>query len=633
MEKFSILVYSVISVIIISTIFNIYYILFLDWNGLTFKGNHIINTLEPNHVGFLIATILEFMSNLLYFKYIQDILIFFILILSGISMHFLVNTKSQIPKYFAGIFYMINPFVYLRFMAGHWLILLAYSLLPFVVKSIMKLMDNPDKKQTIKTMLWISLVAAINMHTLFLVFFLFLILYIFKLEKSSNKRQITKSLAIMALFFLLLNSYWLIPLLTAESTAISQITSDDLAAFETKKGNFNEFMETLMLYGFWRQDAYILPKKIIPFPVYFSLFAIILFLTIHGYLNCKEKYKTQILITAIIAQLLAVGVGHPWFRDIFTFLFSNIYFLKGFREPQKFLALVVFAYAFFSAYGIQNILEQIKGNGKKIAVSILILAIPFAYTPTMFFSFWGQIHATDYPKDWYEINSYLNQDKQDFNVLFLPWHLYMDFKWIPNQDKRIANPASSFFDKQVIQGDNVEVGTIYSSSGRPSSKYLEPRLKNLTGNDLKPLNVKYIILAKEVDYKNYLYLLNQSDLELVKETNNLILLKNEHEVSKFYQLNDLEKPDLMPLKYEKISPVKYKINIPTENFAIFTENYNKNWQLGNQKPLQLNAVNAYEFNEEQILDYKRIRIYLISYIMSALILIYLLFQLKITSQN
>jgi len=628
MEKFSILVYSVISVIIISTIFNIYYILFLDWNGLTFKGNHIINTLEPNHVGFLIATILEFMSNLLYFKYIQDILIFFILILSGISMHFLVNTKSQIPKYFAGIFYMINPFVYLRFMAGHWLILLAYSLLPFVVKSIMKLMDNPDKKQTIKTMLWISLVAAINMHTLFLVFFLFLILYIFKLVKSSNKRQITKSLAIMALFFLLLNSYWLIPLLTAESTAISQITSDDLAAFETKKGNFNEFMETLMLYGFWRQDAYILPKKIIPFPVYFSLFAIILFLTIHGYLNCKEKYKTPILITGILAQLLAVGVGHPWFKDIFTFLFTHIFILKGFREPQKFVALLVFAYAFLGAYGIDNILEQLKTRKMKIIAAALIIVIPFAYTPTMFFSFWGQIHTTDYPNDWYEVNSYLNNDTQDFNVLFLPWHLYMDFKWIPNTDKRIANPAESFFDKPTIKGDNVEVGTIYSSSNRPISKYIEPKLKNLTGNDLKLLNVKYIIVAKEIDYKNYLYLLNQSDLELVKETENLILLKNKHEVSKFYQLNDLEKLDLMPLKYEKLSPVKYKINTPTKKYIIFTENYNKNWQLGNQQPLQLNAVNLYEFKDDFILKYKRFNVYLASYAVSILVLLLLLARLK-----
>ncbi len=173
----------------------------------------------------------------------------------------------------------------------------------------------------------------------------------------------------------------------------------------------------------------------------------------------------------------------------------------------------------------------------------------------------------------------------------------------------------------------MEVGRIYSSSGRPLSKYLEPKLKNLTGNDLRLLNVKYIVLAKESDYKNYLYLLDQTDLELIKETENLILLKNKHEVSKFYQANDLEKVDLLPLNYEKLSPVKYKINTPSEKFVIFTENYNKNWQLGYQHPLQLNAVNTYEFKEGQILIYKRFRAYLISYIISALVFAYLLVRL------
>ena len=38
----------------------------------------------------------------------------------------------------------------------------------------------------------------------------------------------------------------------------------------------------------------------------------------------------------------------------------------------------------------------------------------------------------------------------------------------------------------------------------------------------------------------------------------------------------------------------------------YQENYNKNWQLGEQKPLQLNVVNAYEFKGDQILNYKRI---------------------------
>ena len=116
--------------------------------------------------------------------------------------------------------------------------------------------------------------------------------------------------------------------------------------------------------------------------------------------------------------------------------------------------------------------------------------------------------------------------------------------------------------------------------------------------------------------------------EPVKETENLILLKNKHEVSKFYQTDDIKKLDLMPLEYEKLSHVKYKINTPAEKFVIFAENYNKNWQLGKQKPLQLNAVNAYEFREEQILSYKRSKIHLISHIISILMLLFLLLQLK-----
>jgi len=70
----------------------------------------------------------------------------------------------------------------------------------------------------------------------------------------------------------------------------------------------------------------------------------------------------------------------------------------------------------------------------KFAMLLLIflaLSTPFFYSFTMFNGFWGQLKPTDYPKDWYEVNEFLNQDNQDFNVLFLPWHLYMDFKWLP----------------------------------------------------------------------------------------------------------------------------------------------------------------------------------------------------------
>jgi hypothetical protein len=75
---------------------------------------------------------------------IQKIFLFSILFLSGIGMHKLIPTKDELPKYFAGIFYIFNPFVYSRFLFGQWFF--AYALMPFVVKSIFEFLKCPKIK-------------------------------------------------------------------------------------------------------------------------------------------------------------------------------------------------------------------------------------------------------------------------------------------------------------------------------------------------------------------------------------------------------------------------------------------------------------------------------------------------------
>ena len=140
---------------------------------------------------------------------------------------------------------------------------------------------------------------------------------------------------------------------------------------------------------------------------------------------------------------------------------------------------------------------------------------------------------------------------------------------------------------------------------------------------LKLINVKYVILAKEKDYKNYFYLFNQSDLELIKDTENLYLFKNKNEVNKFYQ-TDAPNAELVLLKYTKRSPIKYVIEKPDKKYVIFTEGFNNNWELGSQEPIKLGPVNAYKYRNKDELKYKRFRIYLISYSISALIFAYLL---------
>jgi hypothetical protein len=55
-------------------------------------------------------------------------------------------------------------------------------------------------------------------------------------------------------------------------------------------------------------------------------------------------------------------------------------------------------------------------------MAVLILGVPLLYSFTIFNGFYRQIEPRDYPPEWYEINEFLLNDTEDFDVLFFPWH-------------------------------------------------------------------------------------------------------------------------------------------------------------------------------------------------------------------
>lgn len=259
------------------------------------------------------------------------------------------------------------------------------------------------------------------------------------------------------------------------------------------------------------------------------------------------------------------------------------------------------------------------------ALIIIALITPLIYSFTFFNGFAGQIKATDYPADWYEVNDLLNQDNQDFKILFFPWHGYMDFKWINNTDKRIANPSRNFFDKEVIRATTVELGKIYRQDNAPDQLYIDSMLKdksNITnfGELVTILNVKYVILAKEVDYIKYNFLFNQNDLELVKETENLYVFRNKGQVVKIYQTDDINNiAGKEEVKYKTISPVRIQIEGTNRKYLVFTEPYSKDWKLDGKEPVKAyGAVNAYENGGKEIRFERFYKVNLPAYIISIL---------------
>jgi len=261
------------------------------------------------------------------------------------------------------------------------------------------------------------------------------------------------------------------------------------------------------------------------------------------------------------------------------------------------------------------------------AIVLISLITPLVYSFTFFNGFAGQIKPTDYPEDWYEINNYINEDKQDFKILFFPWHMYMDFGWINNTKKRIVNPAGYFFDKKVISGTNAQIGDIYREVNAPEQVYIDSLLDkrdNITdfGKLISILNVKYVILTGESDYKKYSFLFNQTDLEFVKKTKNFFIFKNKYDIIKIYQTDDIDNisAEKLELDYEQINPIRYKLekNI-SKKYLVFTEPFSTEWKLDGRSPLDAyGVVNAFESSGNEIIFERFYRINLPAYFISIL---------------
>lgn len=480
---------------------------------------------------------------------IEKILLFLVLFLSGIGMHRLIPAKKEWPKYFAAILYIFNPFVFQRLTAGQLGIVEAYALTPFLVKTILDFLDEMNLRRALGIAVLTSVIFAFSLHNgVFAVLFGTVAVFVFlirNLREPAKIFPILKYGSILILALLLLNVFWLIPFFKGSvlgAQTMSRFSEKDIIGFQSVADpTFGVLFNVAAMYGFWgeRSERFISPKDLLPgwHIIFLLIFVVVVWGLVAGLRNRESRFRAITFGTVgVISFILAVGVAHPIFAPIFWFLVRKIPFFVGFRESQKFVALLILSYSFLGGLGLDDILRRFEGLRripKKLFLVIpaLFLILPVIYTYPMLWGFGGYLRVTpDYPKDWYEVNEFLNADKADFKVLFLPWHQYMHFSFV---GKVIANPAKDFFDKPVIQGDNIEFGPIYTQVRKPSSIYIEKNFvkaaPNVTdmGKKLIPLKVKYVILAKEVDFQKYSYLDSQKDLKLVMDTETLSVYLNE----------------------------------------------------------------------------------------------------------
>ncbi|HEX6462189.1 MAG TPA: hypothetical protein VFZ58_02845 [Candidatus Saccharimonadales bacterium] len=496
------------------------------------------------HSGFLFYALLHWVSLVMPADVMQKLLLIGFFLLSGWSGYSVargmlknvapLSAATKVAAFAAGLFYMVNPFVYSRLMAGQFALLLAYAVLPFAFHAAWKLCNAPSLAKAAQLTGVLVALSILSLHIFGMALIMlgigFLVFLWQARKQPTNLKQLVLWFGGSLVAWAVGSSYWLWPLLSGtgqEAAQITSFTSDHAAVFQTLGGATS----ALLLQGFWAdlQSLYLMPQDLydgwwLPLLLLLPLVALGFF-TLWQHMRALAVWATIALVTGAI---LAAGVSDPIFGNLNRWLYENIPFFGGYRDAHKFVALLAMIYVLGLAAGTWWVFTRLRSIVVQIGTAIIILALPITYTPLLFFGAAGQLQPRHYPRDWYSARQLLQADNSHYASLFLPWHLYMPFYF---SERTIASPGPVFFGSSVYASTNPEIGTLrHETAGSVSAQIVNslitPRDATSFAHQAAQFDIKYIIVAKSYDFKKYEFLHKAAGLRVIQNTHHMLVYKN-----------------------------------------------------------------------------------------------------------
>lgn len=507
----------------------------LQWPYYSTQRVEYLSTLyqPPNHLLFyswlwhlpLTPAILE---RLMYF------LVFTLMALSAFYVTFKVieneYEKHASPLFVAGIasvVYMLNPLNVYH--SQHIFLLIGYALFPFIIYAILKYWESDrDSIETLKYALLLGIVFTLisgDPRWPFWGFFTLLLLsLIFGLtskEKYKALKNTSKLIAFTFSLFLILNSFWLVPLIKGSLVDTPGISSQETyyllnqhasiinslrfqADFwEPTRGLF--LPQSKLNVRIWRSSGLILPI--------FAFSALIL--------NPKKREVIALSLFSLVVLAIATAPFSPikFMDEIYQYFIFNINFGIAFRTSYKWLLLMSYPLVLLSSFLFSRIFNKPQLSSSQrikpmmvvsvILVTTLLISAAINAWPLLTGDIRGSFTPTDLNEEYKAVYEYIlhNSDENSFRIAIWPE--------APSWSAPVPIIRSSSYTEYLKEG------------------VMDGRIDNL-GAYLAPLNVKYVILDKQApgDLKLYDEILKQEDLKLLYDNQRLTLWEIENPKAK-----------------------------------------------------------------------------------------------------
>ncbi|BFU44717.1 hypothetical protein [Krasilnikovia sp. MM14-A1004] len=458
------------------------------------------------------------------------VLLFFPIAASGVSA---LAGGGRWRRHPAALFAVCNPFVVDRILVGHVPFLLAVSLVAWMLASAVRARRRGSWFAA-RPAGWYACAMAIGPHAAWLGGVG--LVSIACLPRPRRNDAVRTALIIVAAGCIY--AYALTVVLNAILTV--RVGDADLDVYATRAGPGGLFLTLASLQGFWREDDSSGPAGTVgAVPAAVGL-VVLLAAVVAGLVRLSRRdpdLGAPMCALAISGIVLGAGAEGP-FGAVYRWAFDVVPLFEAMREPQKWVALAMLAYAVGVGATAEALADAVPRRyfGKRAhrlrrlaaAAGLAALgAVSAMVATTLVWGLGGSVRITDYPESWYAADRIMGDGSG--LVLFLPWHEYQPFAFTGG--RTVGTPAAAFFRRPVLTSDAVELGEVRTNSVSRRTAYVSRLIASggtaHFGRMVAPLGVEWVVLARDREAATYDWLAKQPDLRRVLRTRQLDLYRVE----------------------------------------------------------------------------------------------------------
>ncbi|MFJ2758666.1 hypothetical protein ACIO3S_23910 [Nocardioides sp. NPDC087217] len=375
---------------------------------------------------------------------LQKLVLIGALVLAGAGAAELVRERSLAARLAVVSLTVWSPYVAERLWMGHWPMLLAYAVVPWLVLAGRRwAATEPVPAQ--RGPVWLLPVLLVGSLSASAGIVSAAVLLATGLRRG---RRPVLLLAMVAA----VNAPWVIAGLAHAGEAAS---ATGFEVFALRGDALPAPLAALTLGGIWNTS--VVPSSRESWPAWVAL-ALLVALIGAGLRRWWAAEGQRTAILGLWAAGMAIAVAGWAAPEALDDLAQHIAGLALMRDSSRLLPLCLPLIVVTVAAGVDALRDRLRGTAPRWAAAVALALAPIAVLPDAAWGLAGGIGTADYPTSWQRAGATLTEETAPGDVLVLPWSAYRAPAW--NEHRPVLDPLPRMLPRaSVTNGDLVIGGT------------------------------------------------------------------------------------------------------------------------------------------------------------------------------